>query len=158
MKLLLLCLLLVVPAWAAKKNPDWLTGTTLDTAHNRYFAGTIHESTESGTMRASDSSTTDGDTTDTDVSGTYSGPSSGVDTAIYRAYETCVIGTGSMVYMAQERMRWRWLHPARLTVNGNVKYYLDGRHIHLLDEDGKGHEAEIVKQILKQPPPGESNA
>jgi hypothetical protein len=109
-------------------------------------------------LRASASSTTSGDTSDTDVIGTYSGSSSGADTAVYRAYETYVIDTGSIVYKAQECMRWRWSHPARLAVNGNVKYYLDGRHIHLLDEDGKEHEVDIVKQILKRPPTGGSNA
>ena len=41
--------------------------------------------------------------------------------------------------------------PANLTVNGPVKYAVEKRKLYVLDEDGKEHEMEIVKKVLRQP-------
>ncbi len=69
---------------------------------------------------------------------------------MYHVFENYVIDSGTMVYLAEERLRWRWSKPAHLTVNGPVKFFVEGHKIHILDEDGKEHEASIVKQTLKQ--------
>ena len=153
MKKLAVCVLVLGPSLlsAATKEHTWQTGTTLDTGHNRYFAGTLHNGSESGTVYGSGTSNSVGNSTYSQGSGSYSGSSSGMDTPIYRVYENYVIDSGTMVYLAEERLRWRWSKPAHLTVNGPVKFYIDGRKIHILDEDGKEHEASIEKQVLKQP-------
>jgi hypothetical protein len=64
-------------------------------------------------------------------------------------YETFVIEGETRVYMAQERLRWKWSKPANLTVNGPVKFAAEKRKLFVIDDEGKGHEMEIVKQVLK---------
>jgi len=62
-----------------------------------------------------------------------------------------VIEGDKYVYLAQERLHWRWSKPANLTVNGPVKYAVEKRKLFVMDEDGKEHEMEIVKKTLKTP-------
>jgi hypothetical protein len=38
-----------------------------------------------------------------------------------------------------------------LTVNAPVKYAVEKRKLFVVDEDGKEHEMEIVKKVLRQP-------
>ena len=139
---LLLCVLLSCVASQAEKDHAWQTGTVLDTARNRYFAGTVHNGSEQGTINTT--------STDSSTSGHYSGSNSGSDVAVYRVYENYVIDTGTMVYLVEERLHWKWSKGAHLTVNGPVKFYLDKRKMHILDDDGKDHETSIVKQTLKK--------
>jgi CRISPR/Cas system-associated exonuclease Cas4 (RecB family) len=56
------------------------------------------------------------------------------------------------VYITSERIRWRWSKGAHVAVNGAVKYYVDGRKLHVLDNDDKEHTMEIVKEIRKVTP------
>ena len=152
MKKLAICLsLLCSTALYAAKEHTWQTGTTLDTARNRYFAGMVHNSSESGTVSGSGTSNTIGNSTYSNASGSYSGSNSGTDVAIYRVYEDYVIDSGTLVYLVEERLHWRWSKPAHLTVNGPVKFYVIGRKLHILDDDGKEHDTSIIKQTLKQP-------
>lgn len=71
---------------------------------------------------------------------------------MYRVYETFIIEGETYAYVAQERLRWKWSKPANLTVNGPVKYAVEKRKLYVIDEDGKEHEMEIIKRVLKQPP------
>jgi hypothetical protein len=48
-------------------------------------------------------------------------------------------------------LRWKWSKPANLTVNGPVKFAVEKRKLFVIDEDGKEHEMEIVKKVLRQP-------
>jgi len=109
--------------------------------------------TTSGSVSGTGQSTTVGDNTTTNINGSYSGTSStntsGSDMPLYRVYENLIIEGDDMVYVTQERIRWRWSKAARVTVNGEVKYYVDGRRLHVLDDGGKEHVIEIVKQIRK---------
>ena len=136
---LFLCLTLVLIASAAEKQRDWQTGKVVDSERNRYFAGTIGNSNTTGTAQAN------GDY------GTYQGTITTTHTAVYRVYETFIIEGETYAYVAQERLRWRWSKPANLTVNGPVKYAVEKRKLYVVDDDGKEHEMEIVKRILKQP-------
>lgn len=133
-----LCLaaLICVVASGAEKKRDWQNGKVLDTNRQRYFAGTIANSNANGTV---------------DSSGNYHGSSNGGETAVYSVYETFVIEGEQYVYLAQERLRWRWSKPANVTVNGPVKYAVEKRNLYVLDEDGKEHEMEIVKKTLRLP-------
>jgi hypothetical protein len=60
-----------------------------------------------------------------------------------------VIESDKYVYLAEERLLWRWSKPAHLIVNGQVKFAVEKDTLYLLDEEGKEHEAKIVKQALK---------
>jgi hypothetical protein len=124
---------------SAEKQRDWQTGKVLDTERSRYFAGTVGSSNTTGNLDV------------TGDSGTYRGQTSGSQTALYRVYETFVIEGDQYVYLAQERLRWRWSKPANLTVNGPVKYAVEKRKLFVVDEDGKEHEMEIIKKTLRLP-------
>jgi hypothetical protein len=107
-------------------------------------------------VSANGQSTTIGDNTSTNINGSYSGTSStdysGSDMPLYKVYENFIIEGDDIVYVTQERIRWRWSKAAHVTVNGEVKYYVDKRKLHVLDDDGKEHVIEIVKQIQKNRP------
>ncbi len=120
----------------AAKPRAWQTRKVLDTNRQRYFAGTVGNSSTNGIV---------------DSNGTYSGHSSGGETAVYREFETFVIEGDQYVYLAQERLRWRWSKAANVTVNGPLKYVVEKRKLFVLDEDGKEHEMEIVKKTLRLP-------
>jgi hypothetical protein len=135
-RLLLLALILVMPLVAGKQR-DWQTGKVLDSQRQRYFAGTVGSGSTNGTV--------DGD------SGTFRGQTDNSSTAVYRVFETFVIQGDKYVYLAQERLRWRWSKAANVTVNGPVKYAVEKRKLCVLDEDGKEHEMEIVKKTLRLP-------
>ncbi|MEO8128775.1 MAG: hypothetical protein ABJF23_09295 [Bryobacteraceae bacterium] len=55
-------------------------------------------------------------------------------------------------YLAQERMKRRWSKPAAVKTNTPVKFAVVDRKLFLLDQNGKEHEMEIVKKILRRPP------
>jgi hypothetical protein len=73
--------------------------------------------------------------------------------AVYRVFGTFVIEGEDYAYEASERVPWHRF--ANLTVNGPVKYAVDGRKLIVIDDDGKQHAMEIVKRILK---PKDGNA
>jgi hypothetical protein len=140
MKLLLVMLVLTAAAmFGAEKQRDWQTGKVLDSERSRYFAGTV------GTANTTGSAQANGDY------GTYQGNTSSSQTAIYRVFETFVIEGETTVYLAQERLRWRWSKAANLTVNGPVRFAIEKRNLYVIDEDGKEHEMEIVKKTLRLP-------
>ena len=124
---------------AAEKQRDWQTGKVLDSQRSRYFAGTIGSANTTGTAQANGNY------------GTYQGNTNTSQTAVYRVYETFLIEGETHAYLAQERLRWRWSKPANLTVNGPVKFAVEKRKLFVIDEDGKEHEMEIVKKVLREP-------
>jgi hypothetical protein len=121
-------------AFGAQKQRVWEDGKVLDSQRQRYFAGTIANANTNGSV---------------DSNGNYHANSTGGETAVYRLFETFVIEGAQYVYLAQERLRWRWSKAANLTVNGPVKYAVDKRRLFIVDDDGKEHEMEIVKKTLK---------
>lgn len=121
----------------AEKKRDWQMGKVLDSERNRYFAGTVGNANTTGT--------TSGD------GGTYQGNTRSSQVAVYRVYQTFLIEGETHAYLAQERLRWKWSKPANLTVNGPVKFAVEQRKLFVIDEDGKEHEMEIVKKVLRQP-------
>lgn len=123
---------------AAEKQRDWQTGTVLDSQRSRYFAGTVGNASPTGTSQTSGNS------------GTYQGNTNSSQTAVYRVFETFLIEGETYAYLAQERLRWRWSKPANVIVNAPVKYVVEKRKLFVMDEDGKEHEMEIVKKILRQ--------
>ena len=126
-------------AMGAEKIRDWQTGKVLDTQRSKYFAGTVGNANTTGTAQ------TNGDY------GTYQGHTNTSQTAVYRVYETFLIEGQTYAYFGQERLRWRWSKPANLTVNGLVKFAVEKRKLFVIDDDGKEHEMEIIKRILRPP-------
>jgi hypothetical protein len=61
-----------------------------------------------------------------------------------------VIESDSYIYVARERLRWKWSKPADLTINGPIRFAVEKDHIFILDEDGKEHEGRITKKVLKE--------
>jgi hypothetical protein len=145
-----LAIVLIAATSAIAAKPfHWQTGKVLDTQRNRYFAGTVGSSSASGSATTTGTATANGGmaTGTATTSGTAWGTHS--STAVYRVFETFVIEGEDYVYVASERLRWRWSKPANLAVNGPVKYAVDGRKLVVMDDDSKRHEMEIVKRILK---------
>ncbi|HEX4032664.1 MAG TPA: PEGA domain-containing protein [Terracidiphilus sp.] len=144
---------------AKKTEHQWLVGKILDENRARYFAGMLNNSssqtTENGTWNGSANSTSVGDSTNTQANGNYSGirntSTSGSSVAVYRVYDNLVIEGDDTVYVTSERIRWRWSKGAHVAVNGTIRYYVDGRKLHVLDDDSKEHTIDIVKEIRKIP-------
>lgn len=70
--------------------------------------------------------------------------------AVYAVYETFMIETDSFVYVAEERIKWRWSKLAILTVGAPVKFAIEKRKLFVMDEEGKEHVMEITKRILRK--------
>jgi hypothetical protein len=160
--ILLIFLAFTVATYGAKdKEHEWLVGRILDEGRARHFVGTMHNSssstTTSGSVDATARSTSIGSTTNTNLNGSYSEQSntntSGFSAPLYRVYDNLVLEGADMVYVTSERIRWRWSKGAHVSVNGEVKYYVDRRKLHILDLDGKEHTVEILKQIKKAATP-----
>jgi hypothetical protein len=130
-------LIACVVAFGGAKERDWKAGKILDSQRSRYFAGTVGSGTTRGTVD--------------EGAGTYRGKTDSSSTAVYRVFESFVIEGDMYVYLAQERLKWRWSKAANVTVNGPVKYAIEKRKLFVMDEDGKEHEMEIVKKTLRLP-------
>lgn len=136
-----LIMLLPGTALSAEKVRNWDTGKVIDSERSRYFAGTVGSDNTVGTAQ------TNGNY------GTYQGQTTTTQTAVYRVYQTFAIEGHTYAYVVQERLRWRWSKPANLTVNAPVKFAVEKRKLFVIDDDGKEHEMEIIKRVLKQPAP-----
>jgi len=121
----------------AEKSRDWQKGTVLDSQRSRYFAGMVGTANTTGTVQANGGY------------GTYQGNTASSQRAVYRVYETFVIEGETLAHLAQERLRWRWSKPANLTVNAPVKFAVEKRKLYVIDEDGKEHQMEIIKKVLR---------
>lgn len=123
-----LAFLLTATIAAKQKDRDWQVGKVVNTERLSAYAGQV-----------GDSHTTYGTTT-------------GSSTAVYQVAQEYTIEVANYIYVAHERLRWRWSEPADLTVNGPVKVAVDlkKKTLYLVGDDGKEHEADIVKKILKE--------
>jgi hypothetical protein len=128
---------------AAEKHHDWQTGKVLDSERSRYFAGTVGSGNTSGNAQVYGNS------------GTYQGHTNTTETAVYRVFQTFLVEGETHAYLAQERLHWRWSKPANLTVNAPVKFAVEKRKLFVIDDDGKEHEMEIIKRVLREPVSGQ---
>jgi hypothetical protein len=131
-------------ASGAEKVRDWQTGKVLDSERSRYFAGTVGDANTTGHAQANGNY------------GSYHGHTNTSETAIYRTYQTFLIEGETHAYLAEQRLRWHRAG-ANLTVNGPVKFAVEGRKLFVIDEDGKEYETKIVKRILRTPAEQPSN-
>ena len=70
-------------------------------------------------------------------------------TVVFQTQDTFVIETDTLTYTVSEIVRGG--KPANLTVNGPVKFAIEGTTLYLMDESGKEHRTEIMKKVLRQP-------
>ncbi len=117
--LLLLMLLIATSALASKKPHDWQTGKLTDMSQ------------------------------DSRISGMTNPGQGGVSTAIRDVEETYVIDGGSITYTVAERLKWRWSKEADLVVNRPIKFFVDGKKLIILDDNGKEHSTQILKRAAK---------
>jgi hypothetical protein len=151
----------VSAALGEKKEHVWNVGKVLDEGQARTFIGMYNNSSSStstnGSVNGTANSSTYGGSTNTNYDGNYSGSSttssSDLSTPMYKVYDNLIVEGSDTVYVTSERLRWRWSKGAHVAVNGEVKYYADGRKLHLLDDDGKEHSVDILKEIRRPAPP-----
>jgi hypothetical protein len=157
---LLFCLALSLSAIAAEnKGHQWLIGKILDEGRARDFTGIANNSSSSttagGSANGSADSTSFGASTSTTPgaapSGTSKTSNAGLSSPFYRVHENLLLEGSDTVYVTSERVLWRRSKSAHVAVNGEVRYYVDGRNLHILDEDGKEHTVSIIKEIKKSP-------
>ena len=68
---------------------------------------------------------------------------------MYNTVEDYTIESDKFMYLSRERLRSERSKPALLTINGPVRFHVEGRKLVILDNEGKEHEATIVKQVSK---------
>lgn len=93
----------------------------------------------------------DGTWRDTDRLSSVAGAvvNAGSVVVVNRVYQTFVIETPTHLYVAQQRLRWRWSKPLPMTVNAPMKYSIEKDKVYVIAEDKKEYELEITKKILK---------
>lgn len=133
---LLLCVLLAIPAFAATAR-DWHTGTLMETEQEKVPAGTISHSNTDVTAKDK------GDKTQ------YSGNRTTTTTQDYDTFQVYTVEGHNKVYTAREQLLFPWSKPANVTVGEKVKYVIDKNRMYLLDDDGKEHKAKVTKVKMK---------
>jgi len=110
---------------AASKITSWEVGKVVDADRKQELAGTAEHSA------------------------TYGPTSRSTTSALYNAFEEYTIESDKFTYLSRERLRSERTKPALLTINGPVKFHVEGRKLVILDNEGKEHETVIVKQVSK---------
>jgi len=123
----------------AEKNLSWQLGKVLDSEASEKFLGAVGGSTTSGSVNSAPGYAT------------YGSHTTSTTAAVFRRYETFVIESDTHVYVARQELKWKRSKPANLTVNGPVKFAVKSRKLWVVDDDGKQHELDVVKQVLKSP-------
>jgi hypothetical protein len=124
-KLTLACVLLLSFGCAAKDR-NWMNGTLLD------------EQTQRGTRTVG-------------IPSTYgSGP---LITSLPNDVVTYVIDDGKYIWVIAQHITNKRGHPLELTVNGPVKFAIEGHDCYVLDEQQKEHKLPVEKKVLKQEQP-----
>jgi len=60
--------------------------------------------------------------------------------ALHNAFEEYTIESDKFMYLSRERLRSKRSKPALLTIDGPVKFHVEGRKLVILDNEGKEHE------------------
>ena len=72
-------------------------------------------------------------------------------TAMNRVYVRFRIEAELYLYLAQKRLKRRWSKPATVRVSAPVNFAVVDDELFMLNENGKKHEMEIVKKVLRKP-------
>lgn len=119
-------ILLIAPQCpAASKITSWEIGKVLDADREQQLVGTAERSS------------------------TYGAATHSTTSALYNAYEEYAIESDEFLYLTREHLQSVRSKPALLTINGPVKFHVDGRKLVILDNEGKEHKTTIVKQVSK---------
>ena len=123
--LIILALGLSGSASASKKTRNWQTGKLLDSHRSQNPVGAVDH------------------------------PPIGFDnrrrtTVVFETQDTFVIEDGLLTYTVSEIVRGT--KPANVTVNGQVKFVIEGTTLYLMDDGGKEHKTDVTKKVLRQSP------
>jgi hypothetical protein len=110
-------------AVGGKKARNWQTGKLLDSQRSQNLVGAVEH------------------------------PAVGLDNRrrtrnVYETHDSFVIETDTYTYTVSEIVRGT--KPANVTVNGQVKFAVEGTTLYLVDDGGKEHRTDVVKKVLHQ--------
>ena len=130
-------MLLAAASFAAPKERDWQEGRLLDNGNNKYF-----KALPAGSSR--------------DLSGAVKAADSAYDFSMNRSsastvYDDYVIEGAAAAYLA-EVGRFATLQAAPLSRFKFVKFAVEKNKLWFLDDNGKEHEAKILKEVRKDEP------
>lgn len=116
------------PTFGGKKNVNrnWQTGKVLDSQRSQELAGTVD-----------------------DKPIIFKRWRNASQKAVYQTRQTFVIEGETLTYTVLELVG-RGVKPANLTVNGNVRFAVEGLTLYFIDDDYREHETEIVKKVLRK--------
>jgi hypothetical protein len=120
-----LLLLTVSECSAASEIRSWEIGKVVDANRKQELVGT------------------------TEHSSAYGPASRSTTSALYDTYEEYTIESDGFMYLTRERLRSERSKSALITINGPVKFHVDGRKLVILDNEGKEHATTIIKQVSK---------
>ncbi len=88
-----------------------------------------------------------------DVVGAVQHPPVGFDSRtrtsnVYAVRDTFTIDTETYTYTVVETVRGT--KPANVTVNGPLKFAIEGTTLYFLDDGGKEHKTDIAKKVVRQ--------
>ena len=131
---LTLALVVSMPAFGGKKvkTRNWQTGKLLDLQRSQTLVGSVDRPgvvLNNGRRISNDSKQ-----------------------AVYATQDTFVIEGETLTYTVSETVG-RGVKPAKVTINGIIKFAVEDTTVYLLDESGKEHRTEIVKKVLRTPEP-----
>src|ERR1019366_2988881 len=122
----------------AGRDRAWQTGTLLDEAKTSTYLGTLSlssASTQASATRYGNS-----------VAGQASGTGVSTSVARYRTDETLVVDSPRYTFLLGRRV---WMRQAALTVNGPIRFAVEGADVYVLDETGKEFQTNLIRKVLK---------
>jgi hypothetical protein len=122
----------------AGRDRAWQTGTLLDETKTSTYLGTLSLSSASAQASAARYGNT--------VAGQASGTSVNSSVARYRTDETLIVDSTRYTFLLGRRV---WVRQAALTVNGPIKFAVEGADVYVLDEMGKEFQTNLIRKVLK---------
>lgn len=132
-----LVLLQIVPlmAGSSKASVEWKTATVVDTSDHSY---------------ASHQNTTEGYDPYRQRGQPSPYPATSTTRTVYTTTFTYLLDAGDMVYTATITPRWRWSKVPAVTVNGTVKFALEGnRKLLMVDDEGREYKLDLIRRVKK---------
>ena len=131
LSLIVLTLGLCGYASAGKKARDWQTGKLVDSQRSQILAGSVDRP---GWVLKGKQITNDS------------------KQAVYTTQDVFVIEGESLTYTVSEAVA-SGAKPAKVTVNGPIKFAIEDMVLYVTDEAGKEHRTQIMKKVLRTPDP-----
>lgn len=121
--LLAVAVALTCPALGGKKTRNWQMGKLLDSERSQDVVGAVQHPPVGFDSRTRTSN-------------------------VYAVRDTFTIDTETYTYTVVETVRGT--KPANVTVNGPLKFAIEGTTLYFLDDGGKEHKTDIAKKVVRQ--------